>query len=66
MLIDVFTHSADFYPVPVLYPFTQRGFDGLAWNTPGFQAINYSAWLLAALWLWRRTTSTPCWNTQPP
>ena len=27
IVIDVFTHSADFYPVPVLYPFTQRGFD---------------------------------------
>jgi hypothetical protein len=43
IVIDVFTHSADFYPVPVLYPFTQRGFDGLAWNTPGFQVVNYSA-----------------------
>ncbi|MGD9835613.1 MAG: hypothetical protein AB7U92_22920 [Piscinibacter sp.] len=43
IVIDVFTHSADFYPVPVLYPFTQEGFDGLAWNTPGFQWANYTA-----------------------
>lgn len=43
ILIDVFTHSAEFYPVPVLYPFTQRGFDGLAWNTPWFMVANYVA-----------------------
>jgi hypothetical protein len=34
IVIDVFTHSADFYPSPVFYPLTQRGFDGVAWNTP--------------------------------
>lgn len=49
IVIDVFTHSNDFYPVPVLYPFTQRGFDGLAWNTPGFQAVNYAVMLVAVL-----------------
>lgn len=49
IVIDVFTHSADFYPVPVLYPFTQRGFDGLAWNTPGFQLVNYSVMAAALL-----------------
>lgn len=56
IVIDVFTHSSDFYPVPVLYPFTQRGFDGLAWNTPGFQIANYTALVIAgiALWLTRR------------
>lgn len=50
IVIDVFTHSADFYPVPVLYPFTQRGFDGLAWNTPWFMVVNYAA--LAGVWAW--------------
>jgi hypothetical protein len=46
--IDVLTHSADFYPVPVLYPFTMRGFDGIAWNTPWFAVANYAA--LAVAW----------------
>jgi hypothetical protein len=50
IVIDVFTHSADFFPVPVLYPITYRGFDGIAWNEPWFMALNYTA--LAALWLW--------------
>ena len=40
IVIDVFTHSADYYPSPVLYPITQQGFDGLAWNTPWFLVAN--------------------------
>ena len=43
IVIDFFTHSADYYPVPVFYPFTYWGFDGLAWNTPWFLALNYAA-----------------------
>jgi len=48
IVIDFFTHSADFYPVPVLYPFTYWGFDGLAWNTPWFLLVNYLALGVAA------------------
>lgn len=54
IVIDVLTHSAEFYPVPVLYPLTQRGFDGLAWNTPWFMVANYAALVLCALALARR------------
>jgi membrane-bound metal-dependent hydrolase YbcI (DUF457 family) len=55
IVIDVFTHSADYYAVPVLYPFTQRGFDGWAWNTPVALALNYTAIVAALAWLaWRR------------
>jgi hypothetical protein len=55
IIIDVFTHSADFYPSPVLYPLTYRGFDGIAWNRPGFQTLNYGALIALTLWLlWRR------------
>ncbi len=51
IVIDVFTHSADYYAVPVLYPFTERGFDGIAWNTPWFMALNYAVLALTGLWL---------------
>ena len=56
IVIDFFTHSADYYPVPVLYPFTYWGFDGLAWNTPWFLALNYAvlACCITALALTRR------------
>jgi hypothetical protein len=50
IVIDVFTHSTDFFPVPVLYPISYRGFNGIAWNEPWFMALNYAA--LAGLWLW--------------
>ena len=55
IVIDVFTQSADFYPSSVLYPITQRGFDGLAWHTPWFMVVNCVALALACAWLaWRQ------------
>ena len=59
IVIDVFTHSVDFYPSPVLYPFTQRGFDGLAWNTPWFMLANYTALVAVGLWLLISRNSRP-------
>ena len=50
VVIDVLTHSADYYPSPVLWPITREGFDGIAWNTPWFMALNYMA--LTALYFW--------------
>lgn len=55
IVIDVFTHSVDFYPSPVLYPITREGFDGVAWNAPWFMALNYAALAVTYLWLsWAR------------
>ena len=51
IVIDVFTHSADYYAVPVLYPFTERGFDGIAWTTPWFMVANYLALAAVGTWL---------------
>jgi len=51
IVIDVFTHSADYYAVPVLYPFTERGFDGLAWTTPWFMVLNYAGLAAVGVWL---------------
>jgi hypothetical protein len=54
ILIDVFTHSADFYPSPAFYPVTYWGFDGLAWNTPWFMVANYMTISIVALLVWHR------------
>lgn len=62
ILIDVFTHSADFYPSPVLYPITYQGFDGLAWNTPVFMTVNYLALAMFFIWLVNRKKSHPPWK----
>ena len=32
IVIDVPSHSADFYPVFVFYPLSDRAFDGVSWN----------------------------------
>jgi hypothetical protein len=53
IVIDIFTHSTAYYPVPVLYPFTQRGFDGIAWNTPWFLLLNYAVLAAVGVWLLR-------------
>lgn len=57
-LIDVFTHSADFYPSPVFYPVTYWGFDGIAWNTPWFTVTNYLVIAIAAVVTLRRKSRT--------
>lgn len=54
IVIDVFTHSKDFYPSPVFYPLTYWGFDGLAWNTPWFMALNYTALTVFIIVVWRQ------------
>ena len=41
IILDVFTHSTDYYPSPILYPITYAGFDGIAWNEPIFLLLNY-------------------------
>lgn len=61
IVIDVFTHSNDYYPSPVLYPITERGFDGIAWPTPWFMALNYAALAAAGFWLLRSSHRRPRW-----
>lgn len=53
IVIDVFTHSAEFYAVPVLYPLSGWTFDGIAWNEPWLMALNYAALAASALWVRR-------------
>ena len=50
IVIDLFTHSADFYPAPVLYPLSEHTFDGFAWNRPELLIANYLA--LTIVWWW--------------
>ena len=51
VVVDVFNHSAGYYAVPVLCPFTERGFDGIAWITPWFMVLNYTALAAVDAWL---------------
>lgn len=51
IVIDVLTHSSDFYPSPVFYPISYDGFNGVAWNSALFISVNYGALVIAICWL---------------
>ncbi|MFM9882584.1 MAG: hypothetical protein ACKVQT_06110 [Burkholderiales bacterium] len=52
--IDVPTHSHEYYMTPFLYPLTNRGFDGVPWNTPWLLALDVCFLLIAGVWVLRR------------
>ncbi len=43
ILIDIPTHSYQFYPTPFLWPLSSWKFDGFSWATPWFLIVNYAA-----------------------
>lgn len=52
ILIDIFTHPADRYPTPFLWPFQETKFDGTSWATPEFMIVNYLL-IFSLLYLFR-------------
>lgn len=56
IIIDIFTHSAAFYPTPFLFPISDwRFLYGVAWREQWLMIVNYSALLL--VWsrlLWQK------------
>lgn len=57
--IDVPTHSDEFYPVPIFYPFSDWGVDGIAWTNPGVLVVNYLALTAVYALLWVRRARDP-------
>lgn len=49
--LDIPTHSEAYYPVPVFYPFSYSGFDGVPWHSTLFMVLNYGALVLVGLLL---------------
>ena len=43
ILIDIPTHSFNFFPTPFLWPISNYKFDGISWATPWFMLINYGS-----------------------
>ncbi len=54
ILIDIPTHSADFFPTPIFWPLSNLKFSGISWGTPWFMVANYSALAAVYLILWRK------------
>jgi hypothetical protein len=49
ILLDVFTHSANFFPTPILWPFSRFHFSGINWSNRFFMLFNYSVLLFCYL-----------------
>jgi hypothetical protein len=54
ILIDIPTHSSQFYPTPFLWPLSNWHFYGISWGTPWFLILNYSAMIIVYFLFWRR------------
>ncbi|MEK7588638.1 MAG: hypothetical protein AAB438_02355 [Patescibacteria group bacterium] len=51
ILIDIFSHSAEFYPTPLFFPLSDWKFlDGVSWGNTYYMIINYSLLLLMVLY----------------
>lgn len=53
IIIDIPTHSYQFYPTPFLWPISEWKFNGFSWGTPWFLILNYTA-IIIVIFLLRR------------
>ena len=52
ILIDIPSHSINFFPTPFLFPLSNYRFPyGIAWSDQWFMIINYSILLIVFLWV---------------
>lgn len=49
IIIDIPSHSYEFFPTPFLWPFSDWKFSGIAWANPWFLLFNYL--MLGIVWL---------------
>ena len=54
VLMDIPTHSYQFYPTPFLWPISTYKFNGFSWGTPWFMILNYSLLVLVFIYLFRK------------
>lgn len=52
ILIDIPTHSYQFYATPFLWPVSGWKFNGFYWASPKFLIINFSLLIIVYLFLW--------------
>lgn len=49
ILIDIPTHSMDFFPTPFLWPLSNAHVNGVPWGETWFMILNYSALLIVLI-----------------
>lgn len=66
ILMDIPTHTTEFYATPFLWPLSDFQVNGIMWSTPGFMAINYGLLLIVYMLLWPRRRPKPIPFQQQP
>ena len=56
ILLDIFTHSAAFFPTPIFWPILDYKFDGIPWSSPYIWLSNILCIII--LFLYRRKNKT--------
>lgn len=51
ILLDIPTHTSEFFPTHFLYPLSSFHVSGISWGRPWFMLLNYSALLIVYLFL---------------
>ncbi len=51
IIMDIPTHSKEFFPTPIFWPISSWTFPGFSWAQPWFMALNYGALILGFVWL---------------
>lgn len=56
IVFDIFTHSADFFPTPFLWPVSNFQFSGINWSAPIIFIPNVSLLIILYIWffVWKR------------
>ncbi|MDD5291309.1 MAG: hypothetical protein PHZ04_04335 [Patescibacteria group bacterium] len=49
ILLDIFTHTTEFFPTPILWPFSRFHFSGINWSNKWFMLFNYALLLFMYL-----------------
>lgn len=49
ILLDIFTHTSNFFPTPILHPFSKFHFSGINWSNKWFMLFNYAVLLFLYL-----------------
>jgi len=58
IIIDIPTHSYQFYPTPFLWPVSSWKFDGVSWDRPWFMAVNFLAIVITYFLVFRKKKRT--------
>lgn len=58
ILIDIPTHSYQFYPTPFLWPISNYIYDGISWGQPILMTLNYTSIIICLILIKRKVKAS--------